>query len=383
MRILFSAESFYPFIGGAEISARTLLERLAERNEVYALCVGRENKDFKIGRISVKQRLNPIVRISFPLRHEQLTYPAWLGLCIGNLGWKKSLRGIIAEIKPDVILTQLDFAPSTIDIAKENNVPSFLFVRSYKHICPVGFIKKDPLSCDGNCWTCIPWTSKLQFPFLKVVMKWHKTAIEKADLILANSDYVKRVIKHFLGVESEVVYPFIKLSEFKVGKRNPEYITLIGPSTSKGLKIVLGIAKRMPDKEFLIAGRMGIHNEVIELPNVNFIGWVRPKQIYSRTKILLAPSLRPEPFGRVVVEAMANGIPCIVSNRGALPEVVGDAGIIINNVFDLDEWINAINRLVDDETFFKELSRKSKKRAKKFDFPSQFKRFEKLLKDFI
>lgn len=38
----------------------------------------------------------------------------------------------------------------------------------------------------------------------------------------------------------------------------------------------------------------------------------------------------PESFCRVAAEAMANGIPVIVSSRGALPEVVGDAGIIID-----------------------------------------------------
>ena len=38
----------------------------------------------------------------------------------------------------------------------------------------------------------------------------------------------------------------------------------------------------------------------------------------------------PESFCRVAAEAMANGIPVIVSSRGALPEVVGDAGIILD-----------------------------------------------------
>ena len=128
----------------------------------------------------------------------------------------------------------------------------------------------------------------------------------------------------------------------------------------------------MDDVDFLIAGR-GDARKIIELTNVEFIGWVHDsREIYSRTKVLLAPSIWPEPFGRVVAEAMANGIPCIVSNRGALPEVVGDAGIIIDNVFDLDEWVNAADGLLSDKGFYKELSEKSKKRAKRFDFQIQY-----------
>ena len=82
--------------------------------------------------------------------------------------------------------------------------------------------------------------------------------------------------------------------------------------------------------------------------NVIQISWVeRPelKQIFAKTKILLAPATYQEPFGRTPIEAMCSGIPCIVSRRGGLPEVVGDAGIIIDDPFDIDAWVDAIRRL--------------------------------------
>jgi glycosyltransferase involved in cell wall biosynthesis len=51
-----------------------------------------------------------------------------------------------------------------------------------------------------------------------------------------------------------------------------------------------------------------------------------PSHYFALTRLLLVPSVWEEPFGRVAAEAMINGIPPLVSNRGSLPHVVaGDA----------------------------------------------------------
>jgi glycosyltransferase involved in cell wall biosynthesis len=44
---------------------------------------------------------------------------------------------------------------------------------------------------------------------------------------------------------------------------------------------------------------------------------------------MLVPSLWRESLGRVAMEAMANGIPVLASDRGALPETLGDAGFVL------------------------------------------------------
>ncbi len=51
-------------------------------------------------------------------------------------------------------------------------------------------------------------------------------------------------------------------------------------------------------------------------------------QIYNAADILIAPSLH-EGFGITLLEAMACGTPVITSNVSAMPEVVGDAGILV------------------------------------------------------
>ena len=54
-----------------------------------------------------------------------------------------------------------------------------------------------------------------------------------------------------------------------------------------------------------------------------------PRDFYRVSRVVLVPSLWRESLGRVAVEAMANGIPVLASDRGALPETLGDAGFVL------------------------------------------------------
>ena len=77
---------------------------------------------------------------------------------------------------------------------------------------------------------------------------------------------------------------------------------------------------------------------------------------------------------------MSNGIPCIVSGRGGLIEEVENSGIIVHDIFNISEWVNAIKKF-DDKTFYNEISKKAKKKALEFEDKVQFKKFDQLLKN--
>lgn len=72
-------------------------------------------------------------------------------------------------------------------------------------------------------------------------------------------------------------------------------------------------------------------------------GYMRPEDrqgVYAGASVLVLPSYM-EGFGIPVLEAMALGVPVIVSSRGALPEVAGDAGIVLDPD-DHDAWAQAM-----------------------------------------
>ena len=70
------------------------------------------------------------------------------------------------------------------------------------------------------------------------------------------------------------------------------------------------------------------------------------------TKIFVFPSLY-EGFGMPVLEAMACGIPVITSNVASLPEVVGEAGILVDPLNE-KEIVEAYDRILSDENLKRE-----------------------------
>jgi len=90
----------------------------------------------------------------------------------------------------------------------------------------------------------------------------------------------------------------------------------------------------------------------------------KPSDTYAPTRVLLAPSME-EPLGRVPCEALANGIPPLLSGRGGLPEAVNGARFVLPlppgytiaakqplEPADARPWIEVIERLYDDEAFY-------------------------------
>lgn len=87
-------------------------------------------------------------------------------------------------------------------------------------------------------------------------------------------------------------------------------------------------------------------------------------EIYNAADILVAPSLH-EGFGITILEAMACGTPVITSNTSALPEVAGDAGILVNPQ-DSQAIADAVSLLHVDNTYYQGLIEKGLSRAKLF-----------------
>jgi glycosyltransferase involved in cell wall biosynthesis len=86
--------------------------------------------------------------------------------------------------------------------------------------------------------------------------------------------------------------------------------------------------------------------------HVRHIGYVDPAQrcqLYEGARFLVQPSF-DEGFGLTVLEAMTLGIPVVASNRGALPEVLGDCGLLVDPE-EIDELGSAMLRMTVDEGF--------------------------------
>jgi glycosyltransferase involved in cell wall biosynthesis len=137
-----------------------------------------------------------------------------------------------------------------------------------------------------------------------------------------------------------------------------------------------GVREVSKDYKLVLAGPLDAHGQAIKAQvtetglagDVVFTGAIYeddlPEVILSLAELFVFPSLY-EGFGIPPLEAMACGTPVIASNRTAIPEVVGDAGLLVDPL-DIEALHGAIVSLLSDEGCRKMYSERGLKRAEGF-----------------
>ncbi|MCW8897760.1 MAG: glycosyltransferase family 4 protein [Flavobacteriales bacterium] len=110
-------------------------------------------------------------------------------------------------------------------------------------------------------------------------------------------------------------------------------------------------------------------NELAHKKDIIFTGRVNDNELAELTAAAKAITYIPifEGFGIPLLEGMQCGVPVITSNITSMPEVVGDAGILVNP-FNQNEIAQAMQKITADNNFHKELSSKSILQATKFSW---------------
>jgi glycosyltransferase involved in cell wall biosynthesis len=225
-------------------------------------------------------------------------------------------------------------------------------------------------------------------------------AAKRADMVLTDSQASKWDIVHLLDIPSErvrVIYlaaddiyqPVLdnhRLTAIRQKYGLPEsYLLYLGGFDQrknvltllkafallvKDPRAFLGIAGRLPQKgsDFFpdprpIVQELGIEERVV------FTGWVPEEDkpaLYRGARALVFPSLY-EGFGLPPLEALACGTPVIASNRGSLPEIVGDGGLLLEPD-DVEGLAAAMQKLLNDDTLREDLREKGLAHAAKFSW---------------
>ena len=115
--------------------------------------------------------------------------------------------------------------------------------------------------------------------------------------------------------------------------------------------MIIEAARQLPDVKFKIAGS-GKDIYTIETPgNIEFLGYLDGEKLnnfYKDARIQLMTSRCYEGFPTSLVNGMALGLPSIVPNHGAMPEIVEGAGMVFKPC-DVNDLIESIEKLWYDE----------------------------------
>lgn len=346
MKILFSLDNYDHGTGGAEMSIQTLAHQLATRgHKVQVLQRNETVGTYDDGPIRVHTYPLPLPRF---IRDRDRDTIRW------NRQWRQILVEFLNEYPTDLVITQNRLLCSTVDVTAKRHIPVVVFVRDYSMFCPTDFRSHEALhECDRRCKECLPWRLRLKYSSIRGTLEQYEEALRKATLLIANSNYMREVIRRFSDIEAEIVYPAIDLQRYQADTSQGDSVLFVKPQYVKGLPIFVQVASRMPDTHFVVAGKTRRHAwmKLRHLNNVDCMGWVKDmKGAYGRARLLIGPSIWPEPFGRVFVEAAASGIPSVASARGGIAEAVGGGGILIDDIFDINRWVGALRQFEDPDT---------------------------------
>jgi glycosyltransferase involved in cell wall biosynthesis len=132
--------------------------------------------------------------------------------------------------------------------------------------------------------------------------------------------------------------------------------------------------KRRPVQLVIVGRKDSFYPSLLELSrklsleqHVVFTGTVSTddlRALYADATLLVLPSLS-EGFGYPVLEAMAFGVPVVVSDTSSLPEVAGSAGVLVNPRED-QSIAKGIEKLLSDDGFRKSLSERCRQQAQLF-----------------
>ncbi len=299
---------------------------------------------------------------------------------------------VLAEFNPDVLhcLHLLNLSPSFLEIAAQHRIPIVISLQDFYFACPLVHLKKSSgESCGGarggqecadHCFASEAEDAPTRWTLRAL---YFRRLLDLAERVVCPSQHVMEFFVEQVGLRSEQlcivangIVPAARPAVLKPWPRERGFLHLVflgAMAPHKGVHRLLEALELadLPSVRLDINGTTHDYPEFVEQVrhrafrlagvDVRFNGRYEVNQLprlLEDADCVVVPSQVPETFGLVCAEALAYGVPILVSRIGALPEAVqaGVNGLILDfdQPFELAEHLRA---LWNDEALYQRLRR--------------------------
>jgi alpha-1,3-rhamnosyl/mannosyltransferase len=246
---------------------------------------------------------------------------------------------------------------------------------------------------DLSCWLTPEYHTDAN---IAATRRYGEKILKSADGLIAISEHARNDAVEVLRIPRErirVIYPgvaepFFQVTEFQERMARARYridrpyLLFVGCiEPRKNVRTIVRAYHSLPaslrrNVDLIFVGPFGWeHDEVRTMltsgqDRIRYLGYVPESDLPGLVKgtvALLYPSFY-EGFGLPAAQAMAAGVPVIGSDRSCLPEVIGDAGILVNPD-SVDELRDAIQRVCTSVDLTQQLRTQGRARAERFRWP--------------
>lgn len=319
---------YFPnIVGGAEKATQLLAEELLKNN--VSVAVVSSAKQRSVGEVNgIKVYYVPLKNLYWPFSKQirpRWQKALWHILDIYNPFMAREVGKIIDQEQPDLVHTHnlAGFSVATWKAVKKRGLPLVHTSSDYYLLCPRSKMFRGGTNCAMSCWACSLFSQP------------KKSLSSLVDHVVPVSKFVQdrhSGTHYFDGAESSVI--FNSAPSYQEPTRSPSRGTVscgfMGQLTpSKGIEDLLREFARIdPGTATLFVAGTGKGSYVNLLrqkygrPNVHFLGFVPPRELFDQIDVLIVPSLWHDPCPLVILIAYSFGTPVIAARRGGIPEEV-------------------------------------------------------------
>lgn len=267
----------------------------------------------------------------------------------------KGMREALERVKPDVVNVHNVFpliSPAALFECKKARVPVIMTIHNYRLMCPTGLFMRDGRPCEDclqnrNEWNCVKyncehsWGKSIGYALRNYVARQTKAFADCVDAFSCITDFQREKLIEAGFFESKIkVNPnFLDVNkEERPSFNQGEYVAYCGRlSHEKGYDILIEAARKLPSVEFRFAGAKREAETLPELPNIKYLGYISGadyQRFVSNARFIVMPSRCYEGFPMAILEAAAQGKPCIGPDHGGFSEIIGKGATAIGKLFE-------------------------------------------------